>query len=392
MLPEPYTPEFYRDPHPTLAALRRTEPVKRFRLFGFVDAWLVTRYADARTVFGDPRFQMSLPGERGPFEPPLDDINAPTTLANASPEDHARLKGVMMRGFTPRGLAAVEARVQTMVDKLLAELAGRAEFDVVSEFARPVAFGVIGELLGVPEHERPGLPDRIMGKPARHMSGEELKRRNQETMRRAHAYLADLIAEKRANPGDDVTTAMIGAADDGGPITPDELRAALMSLLIAGFVTSLNMVASGIGELIALPEARERVADDPDAARWAVEEACRFHSPFLSASRVAVADLELGGRTVRRGDIVMVSLNSVNRDGDQFADADRFDIDRRPNPHLAFGHGAHHCIGAAVARLEGRIAFRSFFRQLPGVRAVSDERAWRSDGIIRGLAELRVTR
>lgn len=387
---EPYSPEFFADPYPTLRRLREASPVHEVRVFGFIDAWLVTRYDLGQRVLASAAFRKALPGEPSPFVPPIEDFTAATL--ESDPPDHTRLRKLMMQGFTNRRVELLRPRVESIVDGLLDAVAARGQAELISELAYPLALSVIGEVMGVPDDERAELERHTLSlTPDEVTAGPELMERYVESSRHMQRYFGDLVQRKRARPGQDVTSALIAARDGQNRLSEDELVSLLMFLLFAGFVTTVNLIASGVRTLLDHPDQLALLLADPSLVGPAVEECLRYQPPFLSAGRVAGEDMEFGGARLQRGDPVLVSLNAVNRDPARFPDPDRFDITRDPNPHLGFGYGIHHCAGAQLARLEANVAFGRLFQRFADLTAMEAAPQWRSDGVVRGISGLPVS-
>jgi cytochrome P450 len=386
---EPYSAEFFLDPYPTLAQLRETDPVRRVRVFGFAEAWLVTRHADAKRVLTEPVFAKSLPGQPDPFAALAGDGEDVLTLATDDPAEHARLRRLMMQGFSPRRLAGLRERAQRALDAQLAVLAGDDIVDLLPNLVYPFVFAVIGDIFGVPHDEREEFRRRLVGRRG-DVAGDQMRERNRESVRRTREYLVELVARRRAEPGEDVVSGLIEAQSDDRQLSDAELFAALLLLVTASYVTSVNLINTGIWLLLRHPGQLDRLRATPDGVRWAVEECLRYESPVMSADRIAAQDVRLGDVVVPRGDRVLVSIGSANRDERVFDRADEFDIRRNPNPHLTFGHGVRHCLGAAVARIEAELVFGSLFGVFPRMSLHDVQPDWRCDGIVRGLTALPV--
>jgi cytochrome P450 len=387
---DPYSPEFLANPYPTLAELRQDEPVRRVKVFGFAEAYLVTRYDDARAVLGDPRCVKSLPGAPDPFGSLVAEDESVVTLSTDDPAEHARLRRRLMQGFSPRRLAGLRKRAADALDGLFDELAGRdGAVDLLAEVAYPFVFAVIGDIFGVPDEDREEFRQAMVGRRG-DVAGDQLRDRNRASVRRTRDYLADLVRRKRATPGEDIVSGLLVAGPGDGALTDAEVFAALLQLVTASYVTSVNTIATGMWLLLSNPGQLAALPGRPESVRWAVEECLRFESPVLTADRVAARDLTLAGVEVPAGERLLVSISSANRDERRFERPDEFDAGRNPNPHLTFGHGARHCLGAAVARLEASLAFEGMARRFPGARLADPVPRWRSDGIVRGLISVPV--
>ncbi|WP_101258656.1 cytochrome P450 family protein [Streptomyces barkulensis] len=400
--PELFSHEFAADPYPAYAWLREHAPVHRTVLPSGVEAWLVTRYADARETLADPRLsknpahhseaahgkgKVGIPGERS--------ANLMTHLLNIDPPDHTRLRRLVSKAFTPRRVAAFEPRVRELADRLVDGFAERGSADLIHEFAFPLPIYAICDMLGVPAEDQDDFRDWA-GMMLRHGGGP--RGGVGRAVKRMRAYLAELIHRKRGDLGDDLISGLIRASDHGEHLTEDEAAAMAFILLFAGFETTVNLIGNGTYALLRHPEQRRRLQDalaagDTGLLRTAVEELLRYDGPVeLATWRFATEPLEVGGQRIGAGDPVLVVLAAADRDPARFADPDALDLTRGDNPHLGYGHGIHYCLGAPLARLEGRIALTALLGRLPGLRLAAEPADLRRRGglIMRGLRELPV--
>ncbi|MFF2186408.1 cytochrome P450 [Streptomyces sp. NPDC058155] len=400
--PELFTWEFATDPYPAYAWLREHAPVHRTRLPSGVDAWLVTRYADARRALADPRLSKNpvhhaeqphakgktgIPGERG--------AELMTHLLNIDPPDHTRLRRLVSQAFTPRRVAEFAPRVQELTDGLIDAFAAKGEADLIHDFAFPLPIYAICDLLGVPREDQDDFRDWA-GMMIRHGGGP--RGGVARSVKKMRGYLAELIHRKRDDPGDDLISGLIRASDDGEHLTENEAAAMAFILLFAGFETTVNLVGNGTYALLRNPDQRERLQRSLDAGESAllatgIEELLRHDGPVEMATwRYATEPVELGGQSVAVGDPVLVVLAAADRDPERFADPDRLDLSRGDNKHLGYGHGIHYCLGAPLARLEGQTALRTLLTRLPDLRLAVDpsDLRWRGGLIMRGLRTLPV--
>ncbi|MEU6078969.1 cytochrome P450 [Streptomyces sp. NPDC047108] len=413
--PTLFTWEFAADPYPAYAWLREHSPVHWTRLPSGVDAWLVTRYADAKQALADPRLsknparhqervsaggadgtagrsahakgKVGIPGERS--------AELMTHLLNIDPPDHTRLRRLVSKAFTPRRVAAFAPRVSELTDRLIDGFAERGEADLIHEFAFPLPIYAICDMLGVPAEDQDDFRDWA-GMMIRHGGGPRGGvARSVKKMRR---YLAELIHRKRADPGDDLISGLIRASDHGEHLTEGEAAAMAFILLFAGFETTVNLIGNGTYALLRNPGQRERLhraLAEGDEALLAngVEELLRYDGPVeLATWRFATEPVTIGGQSVATGDPVLVVLAAADRDPARFDDPGTLDLARRDNQHLGYGHGIHYCLGAPLARLEAQTALAALFRRLPDVRlaAEPDDLRWRGGLIMRGLRTLPV--
>jgi cytochrome P450 len=360
----PYGPGFQTDPHPTLAALRATEPVARIP-HPFVDqpAWLVLRYATVRQVVTDSRFGK-----------PVDEGEPPSL--NSDPPEHTRLRRLAQQAFSQRRVADMAKPIRTIARDLLAPLAERGSGDLVAEYAKPLPILVIAEMLGVPRSDFTEIVRRTEG----FVEGESL-----EGFQRAYPlteeYVTDLIAQRRRRPGPDLTTAVLDARVDGQGFAEDEAVRMLMTLLVNGFVSSIRLLANTLHAVLGDPTLPK------SALPSTIEETMRHETVVSAVTWRPSVDLTLDGVPIAAGDLVIASFQSANRDPERFPDPDRFDRTRHPNPHLGFSHGLHRCLGAALARLETVAALEELLDRLP--RIVPDGPVqWESNRVVRGVATL----
>jgi cytochrome P450 len=376
-------PAFRADPHPTYARWRQEGPVRRVLLPSGLTAWLVTRYEDGRQALSDPRLSKAIPLGPG--------IDAATSkhMLSADPPDHTRLRRLVSGAFTVRRIEALRPRIEEITDELLATMAGRDRVDLIDALAFPLPIQVICELLGVPSADRDSFRAWTTVVVTGSAAGAELP----AAMHAMASYIRELIAERRARPGDDLLSGLIGARDAGDRLSEDELSSMVFLLLIAGHETTVNLIGNGVHLLLSDRDRWDRLRADPALLPSAIEEFLRFEGPVeTSTYRFAVEDLEIGGAAIRAGDSVLVSLLAADRDEDRFPEPDELRLDRAQNPHLAFGHGIHYCLGAPLARLEAQIAFGKLLARFPGLRPAGPpaDLTWRPGFLIRGLQELPV--
>ncbi|WP_260470599.1 cytochrome P450 [Streptomyces sp. RP5T] len=400
--PELFTWEFAADPYPAYAWLREHAPVRRTRLPSGVEAWLVTRYADARQALADGRLSKNpdhhaedahgknktgIPGERS--------ANLMTHLLNIDPPDHTRLRRLVSKAFTPRRVAEFAPRVQELTDGLIDRFAQRGEADLIHDFAFPLPIYAICDLLGVPREDQDELRDWA-GMMIRHGGGPRGGvARSVKMIRR---YLAELIHRKRNDSGDDLISGLIRASDHGEHLTENEAAAMCFVLLFAGFETTINLIGNGVYALLRTPEQRTRLQKSIERGATelldtGIEELLRYDGPVEMATwRYATEPLTLAGQRIATGDPVLVVLAAADRDPARFSEPDTLDLSRPDNPHLGYGHGIHYCLGAPLARLEGRTALETLLRRLPELQLAADpsELRWRGGLIMRGLRDLPV--
>lgn len=383
---------FVRDTASAYAALGVDAPPRPVVMPDGVPGWLVTRYADARALLDDRRLSKDHAGAGELFPPEAAGMHRSPLAAhmlNTDPPDHTRLRRLIMKAFTGRAIARLRPRIEEITTKLLADLAsvdGPVDLQANYSFLLPVA--VICELLGVPEHDRDqfnawakaftgGIPDEV-GKAV----GEE-----------AEAYLADLVAAKRARPTPDLLSDLVQVSDDGDRLSEQELVAMAFLLLVAGHETSVNLIGNGMLALLRHPEQLAALRADPALLPGAVEEFLRYDGPVhIATTRFTVEPVRVAGVEIPAGQFVLISLLAANRDATKYPDPQRFDIARQTSGHVAFGYGIHHCVGAPLARLEGEIAIGGLLRTFDKLELAADpaELTWRGSQLIHGLHRLPV--
>ncbi len=391
----PYgNPAFEADPFPFYRRLREDGPVRRVVMARGIQAYLVTRYEDALEAFADPRLTSDLreaDDTRLLDQVPAGRRSVLRSMIRVDTPDHARLRRLVSKAFTARRVAGLAPRVQQITDRLLDAIVPLGRADLIEDLALPLPVTVIGELLGVPADDRGGFQEwadvMLAQSPDRPDPAAERAWRHMWT------YLEGLLAAKRHRPAGDLLSALIAARDDEGRLDEEELVAMAFLLLVAGYVTTVHLIGNGIAALLAHPDQLKLLRDDPRLLPNAIEEFLRYDGPVNpGVVRVAAEDLEIGGRPIPRGATVVIATAIADRDPAEFPDPDRLDVTRPDNPHLAFGHGAHYCLGAPLARLEGRIAIGSVLRRLPGLAPVLPYAELRRPAVgLRGPVRLPVT-
>jgi cytochrome P450 len=385
-----------RDPHSYLRRLREEDPV---HYNPRLDAWVLTRYDDVCASFRDPRlssdrvapFAAKLPaGRREACRPVLDALGR--WMVFKDPPEHTRLRSLVAQAFAPPAIRAREPLVQRLVGELLDDFVRDGGVDLIAGFAAPLSALVIAELVGVPAADRE-LFKRCSDELAVLVFGSVDVEDRYERAAAGQAGLRDLFASLieryRAQPGDNLVSLLVHG-DGGGQLDEEDLTAMCVLMLFAGHETTTNLIANAVVALVDHPDELAAVRDDPSVAASAVEEFLRYDGPSKISPRWVIEDLELRGRHIRAGQRVYPVQSAANRDPARFPDPDRLDVRRSPNPHVAFGHGVHSCIGAPLARLETRIAIGEILRWLPGLRIVERDLPWRPSVLARGMDRLAV--
>ncbi|MFP1624176.1 cytochrome P450 family protein [Streptomyces sp. 5K101] len=392
----PYAdPAFVADPFPLYRRLREDGPVRRAVLAGGLDAWLVTRYEDGLAALSDPRLSSDIRDASDPrlMEqlPQFERESMMSNMLRSDPPDHTRLRRLVSKAFTARRVAELEPRIQEIADRLLDAVVPTGRAELVADFALPLPVTVISEMLGVPVDERYDFQrwtDEMLARGERMPDPAVVN----GAWQRMRAYVTKLLDAKRSRPGDDLLSALISARDEGQRLNEDELIAMTFLLLAAGYITTVNLIGGGIATLLAHPDQLALLRDDPGLLPDAIEEFLRYDGPVSPGiARFAREDVEIAGVTIPRGATVLIASAIADRDPARFPDPDRLDVTRGDNGHLAFGHGIHYCLGAPLARLEGRIAIGTALRRLPDLALAvpPTDLPWRLGGL-RGPTRLPV--
>ena len=393
------SPQFKANPYPFYARLRSELPVCRVALPGKLDAWLITRYDDVFAALKDERLAKdrfnALTPEQKKKQPWVPKFFQPLArnMLDVDAPDHTRLRSLVHKAFTPRFVEAMRDRVASLTGELLTAAERKGKMDLIREYALPLPTTIIAEMLGVPPNERHAFHRWSSAIVSLNFSKWSMLRAIPNVWSFL-AYIRRLVRLRRADPRNDLLSALIGAEEAGQQLNEDELLAMVFLLLIAGHETTVNLIGNGALALLRHPEQMKMLRNNPALIKSAVEELLRYDSPLETATeRYAREDMVIAGQTIPRGALVFAVLASANRDDRQFDRPDVLDIARQDNRHLSFGQGVHYCLGAPLARLEGQIAISALFERLPGLKlGVAPEKLrWRRGMILRGLEALPVT-
>ena len=385
-------PAVHADPWPFYRRLREEAPVM---WDPFMFTWVVTRYDDVMLVLKefsadrtpDPKKMEAL---GLPSMGPVADVMAQQMLFLDAPA-HTRLRKLCMSAFTPRRVEAMEATVQKIADQLLDANVARGEMELIADFAEPFPAIVAAGLLGVP------IEDHRMLKNWSATFAEMLGnfQHNPDRIREVLAcvdsmtgYFRDAIREQERNPRDGLIRSLMDAEVDGQRLTEAEVIANTIVTMVGGQETTTNLIGNGLLTLVRHPDKLAQLRDNPDIIGTAIEELLRFETPSQHTARIVKEDTLIGGKLLKKGEAVMAVMAAANRDPERFADPDALDLTRGENRHLAFGWAAHFCFGAALARMEARIAFTALLGRLDDIRITSDTLEWRTNSGLRGLKAL----
>jgi cytochrome P450 len=395
---DPFAPGFTDDPYPQYATMRAQAPVYQHPL-GF---WLLTGYEGVSWLLRAAG--LSVEDENVAADSPLRQVreaaygdasprSSELSMLDRDPPDHTRLRKLVSKAFTPRAIQALRPRITELVDGMLDAMARRGRADLVDALAFPLPFSVIAEMLGTPpaDHERIRELTGTVVRSLEPVVDPQLAAAIAAASDELDGVAAEMIAWKRANPADDLLTALIHAEDDGDVLDDDELVAQTLLLYIAGHETTVNLIAGGTLALLRNPGQFALLRDDPSLVGNAVEEMLRYDSPVQASRRITLSPVTVGGTTIPTGSFVMASLGSANRD-ERFwgADAGELRLGREnARQHVSFGAGHHHCLGAALARLEAGIVFERLPGRFPRL-ALDGDVTWNGRINLRGPARLPV--
>lgn len=395
--------EFKAHAHAIYAQMRREDPVYSHYEGGQIK-WFITRYNDVVAVLQDhKRFIKNyrrllgddvLPQETEQAITPQN-IHAKFFSRNLLKQDepqHSRLRALVNKAFAPRIVANMQAPIRAIANALLDRVVANGRMDLVTEYAFPLSVAVIADILGVSPDDQALFRDATEALLSFYETEEELLR-GQRMLITFKEYLDRVFAERRQHPRDDLLSHLVNTQEAGDQLSEIELYSILAELISAGHETTVHLIGNGILALLQHPDQLAKLRARPELIDQAVEEILRYDCPVdRSTPRFAIEDIVFGGKTIRRGEQVLVVISSANRDIEQLSNPDVFDIERPPSRHLAFGQGIHYCLGAALSRLEGRIAIETLVQRLPGLRldCSVDQLEWFTITLVRGLKHLPV--
>jgi len=365
------------DPFSTFAEARRTEPVGELAT-GFMDIWNVTRYQDCVAILRNPEVYSSDGAQNGPqifIRAGYGVDQAPQSMLVQDPPNHARLRGLVSKAFTPRMVQQLEPRIRAVTAEMLDAVIESGRVDIIDDLAYPLPVIMIAEILGVPKEDRADFKrwsDALVAALGNGLFAPPVVGEAQKAQAEFIAYFNQFFALRRAEPREDLISALIKLEGEGDALSAEELMAMCILLLVGGNETTTNLIGNAALALIEFPEVQARLAADRALVPAMLEEVLRFYPPVQATVRFTKTDTELGGKTLKARQPVVVWLASANRDEEIFPNADTFEITRDPNRHLAFGLGIHFCLGAPLARLEARVALEEIVRRLPNLRRMDE--------------------
>jgi cytochrome P450 len=393
----PFEPGFIEDPYSRYAAMRAADPIHRSPL----EFWVLFRYDDILRLLRDPTLSVE---DRNARMTAMDEMvnqvlgeraeRGGKSMLSRDPPDHTRLRKLVTKAFTPRVIQDLRPRIQALVDQNLDAAGERGDMDVISDLAFPLPFVVISEMLGVPASDGARLREwsGLIVRSLEPLVDPDTIRAIADASDHMFDHVSDLIAWKRKEPADDLLSALIAAEEHGDVLSDEELVEQVLLLYIAGHETTVNLIGNGVLALLRSRPQLERLRADASLMPGAVEELLRFDSPVQMTRRITLTDVEIGGKTIEKGSFCALILASANHDPERFGeDAEQLDVAReQAHQHLSFGGGAHYCLGAALARLEGEVAIGSLIDRFPEID-FAGETAYNGRLNLRGLERLPVS-
>ena len=386
----PLSPRVYSNPYPTYSALRTKDPVHWSPL---MDSWVLSRYADVDAVLRDhKRFSSDSRNRQRSRGRQVQTAMAggDPSMLFLDPPDHTRLRALVSKAFTPQAIEALKPRIQAIVTELLEQIEDPATFDLMDTIAYPLPVIVMAELLGVPPEDR--VQFKIWSDQRARALEPTIKPHEVQAAIRAgealDAYFLDIINVRRKELRPDLISSLVAAEEAGDKLTQREVVVMLRLLLVAGNETTTNLIGNGMLALLQHPEQLQILRDNPHLMPAAVEELLRYDPPVQVDGRTVFEDVEIRGRQVRKGQGVVLLLGAANHDPEVFNYPERLDITRQEASNIAFGRGIHHCLGAPLARLEGRIAFEALFERYSDMRLLTAHPSFKDNIVLRGLRTL----
>ena len=359
---DPYAYEIHEDPYPVYARLRAEAPAYRNEELGF---WALSRHADVLAGFRDAQIFSSRHGVSLDTDAFHENAHLTMSFLALDPPRHDRLRALVSRGFTPRRVAELEPKIRAMATRSLDQCVESRDFDFIRDFAGKLPMDVVSEMIGVPEPDRASLRTWADLLVHREEGVRSLPATAAQSALHMLHYFTEMIAERKARPRDDLTCALLAAEIDGDRLSDREIIGFLFLMVVAGNETTTKLLGNALYWLWRNPSERDRLRADPTLVpRW-VEETLRYDNSTQALARLVARDVELHGQKLREGDRVVLLLGSGNRDERVFPDPDRYDLLRDTSASLAFGQGVHFCLGASLARLEGRVALEEVWKRMP---------------------------
>ena len=388
----PLSPYVYLNPYPKYAELRAKDPVHWSSL---MHSWVFTRYKDIDAILRDHKRFSNDSRNRLPTRAMQESTPTPggPSMLFVDPPEHTRLRALVSKAFTPQAVQALEPRIQATVTELLAQIPDPTAFDLIEAIAYPLPVIVMAELLGVPPKDRAQFK-RWSERRARVLEPTVTLPEKQIAYQAAlelDTYFLGIINQRRKEPRDDLISSLVAVEEAGDRLTQEELLVMLRLLLIAGNETTTNLIGNGMLALLRHPEQMQRLREDHSLIPTAIEELLRYDSPVQVDGRTVTEDIEIGGRSLKRGDSIVLLMGAANHDPEVFRQPEQLDIMRQEGSHIAFGRGIHYCLGAALARAEARVAFTALLERFAELRLLTTQPQFKDNVVLRGLRTLPVS-
>jgi pimeloyl-[acyl-carrier protein] synthase len=389
----PFLPDFYLNPYPIYHQLQAEDPVH----LSSMGAWIVTGYADVAKALRDPRLS-SKPSEISSYSRHQEGNSLVASFISdilffRDPPDHSRLRRLIGKVFNTRVVEEMRPRIQEITNQLIQRIETKNDFDIITDFAKPLPVKVISEILGIPPEDHDLLKQwsHWLGYIFDPMKASDVSQQMNQSIVEFREYLTQLIAKRRQKPESDLISALIQTRDEQDQLSEEELLVTGMLLFASGEETTVNLIGNGVLSLLRHPAQLEKLRQNPALIPSAVEEFLRYESPLQISGRTAIENIEIGGKLIKKGPPVFLILGAANRDPARFPNPDQLDITRTDNNHFAFGDGIHYCMGAALARNQGQIAINTLVQKLPNLRLQNNHLEWRENIFLRGLKSLPVS-
>ncbi|OOG92767.1 hypothetical protein BTH41_04789 [Bacillus mycoides] len=374
---------------------RKLQPILFVNKSELGTEWLITRYEDALPLLKDSRLKKNLENvfsqeDLKPFFSLENGDHLTKHMLNSDSPDHSRLRALVQKAFTPKMILQLDERIQNIADTLLDHVEYKHSLNLVNDYAFPLSINVISEMLGVPKDDQEKFRIWSHAVIASPETPEEIKE-NEEKLSEFITYLQYLVDVKRKEPKEDLVSGLIQAESEGSKLSAPELYSMIMLLIVAGHETTVNLITNTVLALLEYPDQLQLLKEKPQLIDSAIEEGLRFYSPVeVTTARWAAEPFMIHDQEIKKGDMVIISLASANRDGNVFVNPDVFDITRKNNHHIAFGQGSHFCLGAPLARLEAKIAISTLLNRMPNIQIKREREKvkWQGNYLMRSLEEL----
>ncbi|MEN1936281.1 cytochrome P450 [Paenibacillus sp. 102] len=387
--------EFKEDAYDIYKESRKSQPILFVNQSELGTEWLITRYEDALAFLKDSRLKKNPENvfekvEVNPFLSVDNGDYLTTHMLNSDPPDHNRLRSLVQKAFTPKMISQLDERIQHIADTLLDHAEQKRSLNLVNDYAFPLPINVISEMLGIPKEDQEKFrvwSHAVIDSPE---TPEEI-RETEMKLAEFITYLQYLVDIKRKNPKEDLVSALIQAESEGSKLSARELYSMIMLLIVAGHETTVNLITNTVLALLENPSQLQLLKEQPELIDSAIEEGLRYYSPVeVTTARWAAEPFMIHDQEIQKGDMVTISLASANRDENVFVNPEVFDITRKNNRHIAFGHGSHFCLGAPLARLEAKIAIATLLKRMPSIEIKGEREKikWQGNYLMRSLEEL----